>query len=1544
MKKNTPFKVSRSLLLWACMVFGLFSAQTVKAENGWQLVTDVTTLSVGDSIIIAAADHNMAIGTTQNTNNRAAVEINKSGNIATFTTSVQVFVLASGGQSGTFAIYDNDASGGYLYAAGGTSGNYLRTTSSLPTDGTGDWSISIASDGAATVVAQGGSSTTRCYMRYTNRSTLFAFYSSTSSITVLVTIYKYSELPTQAVETPTFSISGGLYTDAQQVSISCATTGATIYYTIDGTEPTSGGTLYTSPFTISTTTTLKAVAVVGTDTSLVNTATYTFPTPVANIAAFKATGTSTNTTPYLITGEVTYVYRNGSYMFVQDTTGGLLVYDNTSIITTTYNAGDVITGLTGTLTVYQNQYELVPLVNTAAATATATYSATTVTIADLIANYDQYDASLVTLQNVTLDADLSYSSNTTGSSVSISQNGSSIVIYNRFKTLDTTIANGTTLDITGFIGIYGSTIQIYPRDNSDLGAQTPTVPQPSLSILSPADNSIYSTLDTLSINVDIQNFVLGTDGLLKMESTLLTYYNMPNPTYFNATTWALIQSLVLSPLPEGTHTATLSLVDLNQQALTPAVTDTTTITVIAPQLAAPTIPITGQATGEPNTYYFTAGITMAASSGASIYYTTDGSTPDANGTLYTAPFDVTSATTIQAIAVQSNYANSDIATAYIIIDTPTVATPVFTPVTGTYADSVTFSLSCSTPNATIRYSTDGVAPTENSPIYSSPIPLYNTTTVMARAFVDNWHASNVETAVYTIAHDPALAVSVSTLNFSSTQLTQTVDVTTAFLSQAITLSCNDTHFTVTPSTMPANTTTFTATITFDGLAAATGILTISSDTLSAQVALTATALLSTPTITPATGTTDTAILVSMSCAQSDAGIYYTLDGSTPDATSTPYTAPFTLNTPGTYTVNAVAILTGWESSSIATATYTITTPVLPIVIADTLAYHTGFEPNEGYTPSNVYNNTTEAPFGPTQEWATLYGTVSTTSPICDSASMQMRWYTSAASTLGYTRTNFDVTHATRITFQAKSTNGLNAMVSYSTDGGNNYVDSIFVLTTNAQNYELIVSETAQYDQVRFKFAIVLPETTPTATSRLYIDSVSIYNFPSIISGTVEMPVISPNSATLYDTTSVSITCATQGADIYYTTDGSTPDANSTPYTTPFEVTTTTTVKAIAIKAGYNNSNVATATYTFPVEVSNIAAFKAANTATNTTVYKITGDVTFVYRDNRYIYIQDTTGGLLIYDNNTSIITNTYSEGDVISGGVCGTYTLYYGLVEMIPVRDMAATTSNSGTIVPAVTTVDDITTNYTQYESRLVKLEGVTFTDGGTFTTSSATNMDIEQNGTSMQVRNNFKTLDMTLDAGAQADVVGFVLRYNSNYQIAPRNNDDIILLLEQMDTVATPEITVDRLTNDMYAVSITCSTPDAVIYYTLDGSTPTTTSNEYTTTFTTEGGCTIKAIATKDGMSPSDIATYANVSVADYLSANVSIYPNPTSSRCNIAFNNGLIQTVMLYDTRGQLVHSETVNSHSATLDLSGLSAGNYFARLLTDHGELVKQIVVIR
>lgn len=83
-------------------------------------------------------------------------------------------------------------------------------------------------------------------------------------------------------------------------------------------------------------------------------------------------------------------------------------------------------------------------------------------------------------------------------------------------------------------------------------------------------------------------------------------------------------------------------------------------------------------------------------------------------------------------------------------------------------------------------------------------------------------------------------------------------------------------------------------------------------------------------------------------------------------------------------------------------------------------------------------------------------------------------------------------------------------------------------------------------------------------------------------GTLPTPVISPSGGEQPATVTITIP-GDSGADIYYTTDGSTPDATDTLYSTPIAVASAITIKAIAIKAGWTSSAVASAAFTAPTQ-------------------------------------------------------------------------------------------------------------------------------------------------------------------------------------------------------------------------------------------------------------------------------------------------------------------------------------------------------------------------
>jgi hypothetical protein len=150
--------------------------------------------------------------------------------------------------------------------------------------------------------------------------------------------------------------------------------------------------------------------------------------------------------------------------------------------------------------------------------------------------------------------------------------------------------------------------------------------------------------------------------------------------------------------------------------------------------------------------YYTAAQTVALStttSGASIRYTTDGSAPsDTAGTSYSGPITISATTTLKAIAYASGLTNSSVSTAnYYIM----AAAPTFSPAGGYYTTAQTVTLSTTTSGASIRYTTDGSAPSETAgTLYSGPITIGVTTTLKAIAFASGLTNSTVSTANYYI--------------------------------------------------------------------------------------------------------------------------------------------------------------------------------------------------------------------------------------------------------------------------------------------------------------------------------------------------------------------------------------------------------------------------------------------------------------------------------------------------------------------------------------------------------------------------------------------------------------------------------------------------------------------------------------------------------------------------------------------------------------------------------------------------------------------------
>lgn len=130
--------------------------------------------------------------------------------------------------------------------------------------------------------------------------------------------------------------------------------------------------------------------------------------------------------------------------------------------------------------------------------------------------------------------------------------------------------------------------------------------------------------------------------------------------------------------------------------------------------------------------------------GATIYYTTDGSTPDEWSNIYDGGVPMFTGT-LSAYAVIDGYADSPVVTADYVAKIPK---PDIDPPSGIYTiDGSTIEISSSVLGATIYYTTDGTAPTESSQVYSAAIPMF-IGTLRALAVADDYADSEIATAVY----------------------------------------------------------------------------------------------------------------------------------------------------------------------------------------------------------------------------------------------------------------------------------------------------------------------------------------------------------------------------------------------------------------------------------------------------------------------------------------------------------------------------------------------------------------------------------------------------------------------------------------------------------------------------------------------------------------------------------------------------------------------------------------------------------------------------
>ncbi|GAA4269245.1 T9SS type A sorting domain-containing protein [Hyunsoonleella aestuarii] len=263
------------------------------------------------------------------------------------------------------------------------------------------------------------------------------------------------------------------------------------------------------------------------------------------------------------------------------------------------------------------------------------------------------------------------------------------------------------------------------------------------------------------------------------------------------------------------------------------------------------------------------------------------------------------------------------------------------------------------------------------------------------------------------------------------------------------------------------------------------------------------------------------------------------------------------------------------------------------------------------------------------------------------------------------------------------------------------------------------------------------------------------------------------------TTNVNIEWSTQnlngGETVDVTVNGVTVNNQTSPTSVPTLDGFTYNVTVELVDGGVIASDMISFDVAAYTQVGNINALRALASGTYA---ELTSEalVSYTRSSRNQKYIQDATGGILI-DDAPGTITTTFNEGDGMTG-LKGVLTNFNQLIQINPVEDISASSSGN-TITPDVVSLSVIAANLNDYESKLVRVNNVTFADGnGINTFSSGTNYVIND-GTASTFRTNFSEANYIneLIPDSVIDFLAIVGSFNGAAQVTARSLSDLTTL-----------------------------------------------------------------------------------------------------------------------------------------------------------------------